>query len=163
MSDADRLLFGWFLALNDQARKSVTVTEVRCPRGCLVASVVAIEKRLCVLALFTATKTKINPLTLRTAPHTRWTIDALRDLTVREFLELREHGLIRVSDFRGLAPERYGVVHPRRVDTPTGLEPGATAVVRCRHIYGALPKVDLANGKKQTVAQIDLGHVARLN
>ena len=93
LSATERMATGWFLTINNAERKKLTVFEVRCAHGgCLVAAVVTINRQLYVLGVTDSTRTEIHPTTLLGAgivpppPPGRLTAEALREMTVNEFL-----------------------------------------------------------------------------
>ena len=93
LSITERMATGWFLTINNAERKKLTVFEVRCSHGgCLLAAVVTIDKELYIPGVTDSTKTETHPTALLGAgivpppPTGRLTAEALREMTVNEFL-----------------------------------------------------------------------------
>ncbi len=154
----ERMAVGWFLAINQTERKRVAVTDVRCPRGCLLAAVVTIDRALYVLGITDTTKTETHPaeyldriseFTGDTSPAEGLTRDALDALTVEEFLQ-GFRARPRVFSMRDLAAvdtgHRHGWLSPWQA-----VKAGENRVRgRCRHLEGWVP-VEAFNLDKRSV------------
>ena len=150
LSATERMATGWFLTINNAERKKLTVFEVRCSHGgCLLAAVVTIDKELYIPGVTDSTKTETHPTALLGAgivpppPPGRLTAEALREMTVNEFL----------TGFSG-APRGFSMADIAAVDPGhrhgwlDEWEKAKAVRVRCRHLEGWLSKSVFALDKK---------------